>query len=288
MTESTVINDPAFATPGASKGLIDVFRHRYLLKLLLKKGISTRYYGSALGWVWSYIRPFAQFVMYYVVFGIVLQTNKGIPLFPVYLVSGIVAINLFSEGLRNTTSSIVDNKALVKKIYMPRELFPVAAIGVALVHFLPQAVVLLAVTLFFGWTFSFAAIGAFLLGVVIILLFTLGLGLFFGALNVAYRDSRNFVDLILMFATWTSPVLYSWTMIRDAAPDWLFHLYMANPMTTAVSLFHEAFWGSMAGDTPRPDNMVMNICIALAISIFVLLLGQLVFRRMEGKFAQTL
>lgn len=288
MTESTVINDPAFATPGASKGLIDVFKHRYLLKLLLKKGISTRYYGSALGWVWSYIRPFAQFVMYYVVFGIILDTNKGIPQFPVYLVAGIVAVNLFSEALRNTTSSIVDNKALVKKIYMPRELFPVAAVGVALVHFLPQAVVLLAVTLFFGWTISFAAVGAFLLGVVIILLFGLGLGLFFGALNVAYRDSRNFVDLILMFATWTSPVLYSWTMIRDRAPEWLYHLYMANPMTTAVELFHEAFWGPMAGDAPRPDNMMMNIFIALGISLITLLIGQLVFRRMEGKFAQTL
>ena len=288
MTESTVINDPAFSTPGASKGLIDVFKHRYLLKLLLKKGISTRYYGSALGWVWSYIRPLAQFVMYYVVFGLVLQTNKGIPLFPVYLVSGIVAINLFSEALRNTTSSIVDNKALVKKIFMPRELFPVAAMGVALVHFLPQAVVLLAVTLFFGWSFSFVGLGAFLLGVLIILIFTLGLGLFFGALNVAYRDSRNFVDLILMFATWVSPVLYSWTMIRDSAPEWLYHLYMANPMTTAVSLFHEAFWGPMAGDTPRPENMLMNILIALAISLVTLLIGQLVFRRMEGKFAQTL
>ena len=288
MTENAAIDDPDFSTPGASRGLIDVFKHRYLLQLLLKKGISTRYYGSALGWVWSYIRPLAQFLMYYLVFGVVLDANKGVPLFPVYLVSGIVAVNLFSEALRNTTSAIVDNKALVKKIFMPRELFPVAAIGVALVHFLPQAVVLLVVALFLGWTISFAAIGAFLLGVFIILLFALGLGLFFGALNVAYRDSRNFVDLILMFATWTSPVLYSWTMVHDRAPEWLYNIYMANPMTTAVELFHDAFWLPMAGSTPRPDHMLLNICIGLALSIITLLVGQLVFRRLEGKFAQTL
>ncbi|MGR4009514.1 ABC transporter permease [Leucobacter sp. 1207-22] len=288
MTENAAINDSDFSTPGASRGLVDVFKHRYLLQLLLKKGISTRYYGSALGWVWSYIRPLAQFLMYYLVFGVILDTNKGLPLFPVYLVAGIVAVNLFSEALRNTTSAIVDNKALVKKIFMPRELFPVAAVGVALVHFLPQALVLLVVALFLGWTISFAAVGAFLLGVFIILLFALGLGLFFGALNVAYRDSRNFVDLILMFATWTSPVLYSWTMIRDRAPDWLYNLYMANPMTTAVELFHDAFWLPMAGNTSRPDHMLLNIGIGLAISIITLLVGQLVFRRLEGKFAQTL
>ncbi|MBC9944634.1 ABC transporter permease [Leucobacter sp. cx-328] len=288
MTENAAISDPDFSTPGASRGLVDVFKHRYLLQLLLKKGISTRYYGSALGWIWSYIRPLAQFLMYYLVFGVVLDANKGVPLFPVYLVAGIVAVNLFSEALRNTTSAIVDNKALVKKIFMPRELFPVAAVGVALVHFLPQAVVLLVVALFLGWAISFAAIGAFLLGVFIILLFALGLGLFFGALNVAYRDSRNFVDLILMFATWTSPVLYSWTMVHDRAPEWLYNIYMANPMTTAVELFHDAFWLPMAGNTPRPDHMLLNIGIGLALSVITLLVGQLVFRRLEGKFAQTL
>lgn len=288
MTYQAALTDPEFDTPGKSKGLVDVFRHRYLLRLLLKKGVATRYYGSVLGWVWSYIRPGAQFLMYFLVIGVIFKANRGIPFFPVYLFAGIVAVNLFSEVLRNTTASVVDNRALVQKIYLPRELFPVAAVGVALVHFLPQALLLLVVALLCGWTMGWLQIAAFIIGVFIIVLFGLGLGLFFGAINVAYRDARNFVDLILMFATWASPVLYSWTMVHERAPVWLYHLYMANPMTTAVELFHNAFWLPLAPDTPRPDNLLLNTFLGLGLAVFTLIIGQLVFRKLEGSFAQRI
>lgn len=285
------LTDPEFDTPGKSKGLVDVFRHRYLLSLLLKKGISTRYHGSVLGWVWSYIRPAAQFLMYFLVIGVIFKANRGIPYFPVYLFSGIVAVNLFSEALRNATAAIVDNKALVKKIYLPRELFPLSAIGVSLVHFLPQAAVLLVVALILGWKISFLGVGALLLGMLIIVMFSLGLGLFFGAINVSYRDSRNIVDLILMFATWASPVLYSWQMVKDRAPDWLYEIYMLNPMTIGVELLHTAFWFPLADGMPgsdRPEGLLMNIGWAFLIALGTLIIGQLVFRKLEGSFAQNL
>ncbi|WP_245907495.1 ABC transporter permease [Leucobacter massiliensis] len=288
MIQASVRNDPEFDTPGATRGLLDVVRHRYLLSLLLKKGIRTRYYGSTLGWIWSYVRPAAQFLMYYLVIGVIMGANRGIDYFPIYLFSGIVAVNLFSEALRNTTSAITDNGSLIKKIYLPRELFPVAALGVALVHFLPQAVLLLLVALLNGWTIGWLALAGFAGGVLLILGFALGLGLFFGAINVAYRDAKNVVDLILMFATWASPVLYSWQMVHDRAPSWLYHLYMANPMTTAVELFHDAFWLPLAPDTPRPPDLLMNVGIGAGLVLVTLLIGQLVFRRREVTFAQYL
>lgn len=287
MTENTVLNDPEYRTPGSSKGLLSVFRHRYLLSLLLKKGVATRYYGSALGWVWSYVRPAAQFLMYYLVIGIIMGADRGIDWFPIYLFSGIVAVNLFSEALRNTTSAIIDNKSLVKKIFLPRELFPMAALGVALIHFLPQATLLLVVALLCGWTIGWLQVVGFVVGVLMILVFALGLGLFFGAINVAYRDAKNIVDIILMFATWASPVLYSWTMVHDRAPDWLYHIYMSNPMTAAVELFHDAFWLPLAPDSPRPD-LLMYALIGGAIAVLTLVIGQTVFRKLEGSFAQSL
>ncbi len=280
--------DPAFQTPGASRGLLDVFSHRYLLTLLLRKGITTRYYGSALGWIWSYIRPAALFLMYFLIIGVVFGANQGIEAYPIYLFAGIIAINLFNEVLRNATTAITDNAVLVQKIYMPRELFPVAATGVAIVHFLPQVILLLAVTLFSGWTFGWLAILAFIGGLVIIVTFSLGLGLFFGAINVQYRDATNFVDLILMFSTWASPILYSWEMVESIVPNWLFQLYMANPITTAVELFHNAFWLPIAPDSARPDNMLMNVGIALVLSFGTLAIGQAVFRKAEANFAQAL
>jgi len=282
------LKDSDYTTPGKGRGLVDLFRYRYLLRLLMKKGISTRYYGSVLGWVWSYVRPGAQFLMYYLVVGVIMGAREGIPYFPVYLFSGIVAVNLFSEVLRNTTSAITDNKSLVQKIYLPRELFPVAALGVGFVHFVPQAVLLLVVVLLFGWTVGWLAIVGILLGTALILIFALGLGLFFGAINVAYRDAKNFVDLILMFATWASPILYSWQMVHDRAPTWLYNIYMSNPMTVAVEFFHDSFWLPIAPGTPRPDELPIFTVVGLAIACVTLLIGQLVFRKLERSFAQSL
>lgn len=288
MAAQNVLKDPEYTTPGAGKGLLDIFSRRYLLSLLLRKGMRTRYYGSLLGWVWSYLRPAAQFLMYYLVIGLIMKVDRGVPVFPVYLFAGIVAVNLFSEVLRNTTGSITDNSSLVRKIYFPRELFPVAATGVALVHFLPQAVLLVVVGLFLGWTVGWLQIFAFVAGMLIIVLFALGLGLLFGAINVSYRDSKNIVDIILMFSTWASPVLYTWEMVHTRAPAWLFDLYMLNPMTTAVELFHDAFWLPLVPDAARPENLLMNTGLGFLIALGTLFIGQLVFRRLEVNFAQNL
>lgn len=292
MTEHSVLTDPRYVQPGKGKGLIGVAQQRYLLSLLLKKGVSTRYYGSALGWVWSYVRPTMQFFMYYIVIGKILGHGGKIDNFAVYLFSGIITINLFSEIMRNATASIISNKALVQKIYLPREIFPIAATGNAIVHYLPQAAVLIVVCLFFGWSVSWIQILAFVVGILILVIFTLGLGLFFGSLNVIYRDSKNVVDIILMFATWASPVLYTWEMVKHAAPGWLYHLYMVNPVTTAVELMHTAFWGGTAeviANTPaRPPELWMNTAIGAVVAVLTLVIGQFVFRRLEGRFAQNL
>lgn len=263
-------------------------RQRYLLSLLLKKGVATRYYGSVLGWVWSYVRPLAQFLMYFLIIGVILNVHRDILAFPVYLFAGIIAINLFSETLRNATTAITDNAPLVQKIFVPRELFPISAAGVALIHFLPQAVVMMVVCIALGWSIGWLPVLSFILGMLIIVTFALGLGLLFGAVNVMYRDAVNFVDLILMFATWTSPVLYSWQMVQKAAPDWLFQIYMMNPVTTAVELFHNAFWLPLTPDAPRPEGFVLNIIVAVVIAFVTLIIGQLVFRRLEARFAQSL
>ncbi len=283
------IDRSQYDIPGRGYGLLDVFRWRFLLKLLVRKETSTRYRNSVLGWAWSYVRPAAQFTVFYLVLGVFLKMNKGIENFPLYLFSGIILINFFSEGFSNATKSLVDNAHLVRKIYLPRELFPVATVIVSFVHFLPQLLLLTAICLFFGWLPLPVSIGAALLGALLVALFSTGLGLFFGSLNVPFRDAQNFVELILLFATWASPVLYSWTMVRDALPEWLFNLYLLNPLTIAVELFHVAFWSPITaqGHPPLP-NFPMHIGIASVFVLLVLFIGQLVFRKLEPRFAQDL
>lgn len=280
-----------FDVPGKGRGLLDVFFWRFLLKLLVRKETATRYRNSALGWVWSYVRPAAQFIIFYVVLGKFLQMDKGIDNFALYLFSGIILINFFSEGFANGTRTLVDNAHLVRKIYLPRELFPIAAVIVSFVHFLPQIGVLILVSvLLFGWIPSLLSLGAILLGLVTVVSFTLGLGMLFGSVNVPFRDAQNFVELILLFATWVSPVLYSWEMVARVAPEWLMHVYLVNPLTSAVQLFHYGFWAPSTGNafTTFPDLMWTYSWIALAISLLVLFIGQAVFRKLEPKFAQDL
>ena len=243
---------------------------------------------------WSYVKPAVQFLVYFVALGIFMNLRAQIDDYPIYLFSGIVVINFFSEGFGNATRSIVWNGALVRKIYLPRELFPVASLYVSAVHFFPQLVVLLVGTVIAGWRPGPIELLAGVLGFVIVAMLSLGLGLLFGAVNVFYRDAENFVDLIVMVATWASPVLYRWEMVQAVLPSWLFTIYQLNPLTAAVELFHYCFWfpatAGAAADPPieMPPNLWLFGGLGLLIAMGTVLLGQSVFRRLEGRFAQEL
>lgn len=286
-----------FDIPGTSRGLIDVVRWRYLLNLLVRTGVTTRYRNSVLGWTWSYVRPAAQFLVFWVVLGLFMNLDRGIPNYAVYLFSGIVMINLFSEAFKNATTSIVGNAPLVRKVFLPRQLFAVSAVIVAFVHFLPQVGLLLIVCLLLGWivNISVVSILAILAGMLIVMLFALGLGLFFGAINVRFRDAENIVELLLLLATWASPVLYAWTQVHEAVveklgwPEWLVEVYMLNPITQGVELFHYAFWRPVTSTALElPPDLAWNTLWTFLIAVATLLFGQFVFRRLEGRFAQDL
>ncbi|WP_344060865.1 ABC transporter permease [Microbacterium pumilum] len=285
----TTIDLAEYDVPGRGRGILDVIRWRYLLRLLVRKGTATRYRNSVLGWTWSYVKPAAQFVIYYFVMGIILQIHHDVQNFAIYLFSGVVIINLFNEGFGNATNAIVDNGSLVRKIYLPRELFPIAAIIVAFIHFLPQVAILLLICLVVGWTPTLAMVGAVLLGVLIVVMFALGLGLFFSGINVRFRDAQNVVEIIRMFSTWTSPVLYIWPFVQAALPTWAFHIYMCNPLSVAVELFHYGFWeGTVTESVGLPQPFWLYIIIALVACVVSLVVGQAVFRRFERTFAQDL
>jgi ABC-2 type transport system permease protein len=275
--------------PGRSIGLLDVFRRRYLLSLIVRKEVQIRYRGSVLGWMWSYVKPLVQFVVFYVAIGVFLGMNGRVDYFPIYLLAGITVVTFFNEAFSNGTRSLVDNAPLIKKIYLPREMFPVASMMIAAVNTLPQIVVVIVIALFFGWSPTVLSIAAVLLALVIVAVLATGLGLFFSAINVTFRDAQSFVEIIVMCAVWASPVMYQWQMVADAVPDWLFVLYRLNPLTPAVELFHYGIWLPL---DPREPSALPDLWlfagIATVVSSAILVVGQTVFRRLEGRFAQDL
>jgi len=275
--------------PGRGIGLADVFRRRYLLSLIVRKEVQIRYRGSVLGWLWSYVKPLVQFAVFYLAIGVFLGMNSRVEYFPLYLLSGITIVTFFNEAFANGTRSLIDNAALIKKIYLPREMFPVASMLIAAVNILPQIVVLVVIALFFGWAPSLLNIAALLLALLIIASLATGLGLLFGAINVTFRDAQSFVEIITMCAVWASPVMYEWTMVASKVPEWIFDLYRANPLTASVELFHYAIWFPLGpSDGQLIPGMWTFAGIAALISVVVLVAGQFVFRRLEGHFAQDL
>ena len=279
--------------PGSGRGLLDVYGDRFLLKLLVRKEIKVRYRGSVLGLLWSYVKPLVQFLIYFIALGIFLNLQRGTPNYAIYLFAGIVLVNFFTESLSNATRSIVDNRDLIRKIYLPRELFPVSTVWVSAAHFLPQLLVLIGACFVVGWTPSILQLGAVVLIFGMVAVLATGLGLMFGAINVYFRDSENIVDMIVMVVTWASPVLYVWSMVERVMGPW-FWVYQLNPMTVAVEVFHWAFWeptlkaDQMVADTMPPDLLTVWLPVAMLVTLAVLFLGQLTFRRLAIHFAQEL
>lgn len=286
-----VIKDAdGFWTPGQSRTLAEVFRRGYLLKLLVHKELRVRYRGSILGMLWSYAKPAVQFMVFFIALGIFMGMNKQIENYVVYLFSGVVVINYFSEILANTTRSVVANTALVKKIYLPRQLFPVSSVYVAIVHFVPQLLILILASLYYGWRPGVVDLAIGVLGFFMITILALGLGLIAGAINVLFRDAENFVDLALMIVTWASPVLYQWTLVEAVARGtWWWKLYMLNPITPIVMMFHRAFWYPTHGVVfGFPPTIIKWSILSGVVCVLTLLVGDWYFRRLDGRFAQEL
>lgn len=284
-------DDVGLVVPGRGRGLLDVLRRRFLLRLIVRKELRVRYRGSVLGMAWSYVKPAVQFAVFYFVMGVFLKLNRNLDYYAIYLFSGIILINFFGEAFGNATRTLVWNAPLIKKIFLPRELFPVSALWVAVVHFFPQLVILVVGAIASGWRPTVLGLGAAVLGFLIVSALSLGLGMLFGAVNVFFRDAENFVDLLMLVVTWASPVLYPWSAVEEVLTrsPWLLRIYELNPITAAVSLFHYAFWSPIAGSTAQgPEHLLGVAAVGLTVALLVLFLGQLTFRRLEGRFAQDL
>lgn len=280
---------PPLVDPAKSYGLLDVWRRRYLTRLLVSKEIRVRYQGSLLGLLWTYVKPLVRFVVYFFVFGYVFGLGDRIENFAVYVFSGFVVLNLFIEALTSSTRSIRGNAGLINKIFLPREMFPLVSVMVSTRHFLPQVAVLVVIAVAYGWTPTWAALGAALAGFTIVALFLVGLGLLFSTLNVYYRDAEQIIEIVTMVAFWSAPIMYPWTFLRDVVGEgWLLTLYLSNPLTVAVNYFHEAFWAPTS-DVPIefPDLSVAGP-IAIVIVVVTLVVGQVLFSRLQGRFASEL
>lgn len=269
-----------------------VFAHRQLLGLLIRRDIKARYKDSALGLLWTLINPIVQLLVYYLVIGQVLGAARGIENFAIYVFAGLTIFGLFSETLTGTTGSIVANAGLVKKVYVPREVFPLASIGSGLFTFSVQVVVLLAACFILLTPPALGGLIYFIPSVLLIVVYAMALGILLSGLNVYLRDVQYLTQILITLALWASPIVYSWTMVQNVfaqfgLPDWLLEVYTNNPLTLAVLGFHRTFWAAgTAAD--YPPQLGLRMLIAFCVGLVLVWLCQRAFARLQGNFAQEL
>jgi ABC-2 type transport system permease protein len=286
------VNAPQPFFRGFGAAVRDVIRYRELLTNLVRKELKVKYKDSVLGFLWSLLRPMFLLAIYYIVIGKFL--GSSIPYFAIYLFSGLVAWDLFSAVLGGSATAIVNNAALVKKVYFPREILPLSVAGAAIVHFFLQLVVLFAALLAFRYNFFGPNLLYLPLAFLVLVVFMTGCGLLLAAVNVYLRDTQHLLEVFLLFWFWMTPIVYpinfALTKLSQRSKALEF-LYMLNPMTNIVSGFHRAIYRHIhvAGNQVLYGGPILErLAVVLVGSLILLWLSQRVFARAQGNFAQEL
>ena len=275
---------------GTTRSWREIWGRRELLGLLVRREIRARYKDSSLGIVWSLLRPIAQLLIYYFIIGQVLGVAKGVPQFAIFVFTGLTAWTLFTEILQNATSSIVNNAGLVKKVYLPREIFPLAAVGGGLFSLGIQFAVLLVGSLLLG-QFPISPNLIYLVpSLLLLLIYSSAFGVLLAAANVYLRDFQHLVEVVLLVLFWASPIVYSYGYVHQYLGDGVLNeLYLANPITLGVLGLQKAMW--LAGATVPgafPPFLDLRMLIAFVVGVALLFVAQRIFAQLQGNFAQEL
>ena len=276
--------------------------YREILLNLVRKELKVKYTASVLGAVWSLLNP----LVFLAVFSfVVIVTGINMPDYPVYLLSGLLAWNLFNNSLLQGARSVVDNASLVKKVYFPREILPLASIGVTLVDFVLQAAVLLVFMIVTGYDFHLQAVWMYPLAFATLLVFTLAMTLWVAGLNVRYRDVQHLLNLGLLVWFWLTPIVYQGALVQGFLTERssvLWNLFLLNPLATIIFGFQRALYGvvtqvvTVEGE-PTPVRVLPDVSLSwLAGMLFLVLAGSLLllaytwrlFFRLSGDFAEEL
>jgi len=255
--------------------LRELWAYRELLYFLVWRDIKVRYKQTVLGAAWAIIQPFFTMVVFSLFFGsLAKMPSDGIP-YPIFAYTALVPWTFFANGLTQASNSLVGNSGLIKKVYFPRLAIPIAGVLSNLVDFALAFVVLLLMMVYFR-LWPTAAILWLPLLLLLAFITALGVGLWFSALNVEFRDVRYVVPFLTQFWMFATPVAYPSSLLHE---PWR-TLYGLNPMAGVVEGFRWALLGNVAAPGPL-------IWASAAAALVILVSGAFYFRRMERTFADV-
>jgi ABC-2 type transport system permease protein len=208
----------------------------------------------------------------------------------------MVIVHFFTETFNGGTRSLVSNRGLIVKLPMPRELFPVSTMLVALSHTVPMVVILLGVCLVMGWVPDPAGVLAALLAFLIIAVLGLALALLFSVANVYFRDFGKVVQTLTQFTRFSVPMIYPFSLVEERFEKipWVADVYLLNPVAEAVLLVQRCFWIPLTHEpeVARVDHLPADLytrgLVMLGISLVVLVLAQVWFSKLERRVPERL
>lgn len=256
---------------GFGTDLKELFKSKLVLRKLTYKGFAIRYKNSLLGFLWTFLNPFLMMMVYVVVFSHVLRIK--VDNYPVFLLAALVPWTFTQSSISAASRSLVDNSTLLKKIFFPREIIPLAEILSSAISFLISLALLVVILLFFRVV---PGVPLLFLPVVLLLqiMFCSGMGLILSSFYIRYRDIKQILEVAFRFWFYLSPVIYP----LDYVPERYMALYRLNPMVGFSGFYRDIFV-----NTAYTDRFQLIYCTAVSTGMF--LIGFWVFGKRKRHFA---
>jgi lipopolysaccharide transport system permease protein len=258
--------------------LRELWAYRELLFFLTWRDIKVRYKQTLLGASWAIIQPVMTMVVFSLFFGELAKIPSGGVPYPIFSFVAVVPWTFFANSVTTSSNSLVGSAQLIKKVFFPRLVVPIASVLGNIVDFVLAFTVLILMMLAYG-IWPTAAVLWILLFTLLAFITALGVGLWLSALNVEYRDVRYAVTFLVSLWQFASPVAYSSSLIKN---DLLRTLYGLNPMAGVIEGFRWSLLGTTVAPAPGP-----MLWVSAAVAVILLTTGAFYFRRMEHNFADV-
>ena len=254
------------------KKIKEIYNYRHMLKTLIKQDIDGRYKGSIFGFLWSLLNPLLLLVVYSLVFQIIFKAD--IENYPIYLFICLMPWNMFSNTIFNGTMCVSNNSSIIKKVYFPREVLPISVVVSNVIQYCYSFVIVLLAILISGVGLSWYILLVPLI-VIIQAIFSLGVIMILGAINVYIRDVQYIMTPVMMIWMYATPILYSINMV----PEKYLSLYMLNPMANLIKAYQDILYNHTLPN-------FQSLGIITLVSVVVLIIGYRVFNKLQRRFAE--
>lgn len=253
----------------------EIYNYREMLFSLVKRDLKGKYKASLLGFLWSFISPLLQLVVYTIVFSVILRS--GIDKYYLFLFVALVPWLFFSTSISGGSGCIISQSSMVGKIYFPREILPISFVTSAFVNMLLSFIVVIAVLLLSEIKLNLIAFLYLPLIMLIEYVLAMGLTLIISATTVYFRDLEYIMGILIMAWQFMTPIMYS----IDQVPQALQNIFMLNPMTPVIMAYRDILYYSKA---PEMQTLLLSSCMA----VLSLTLGFVIFGKLKKRFVEEL